>query len=68
MKSEVKQHIPWLNYDVVEKRKAVLEALDYSNCVKTRSSVKKLDDAKIQLEEAHFKEQENYARRKVDKI
>ena len=28
----------------------MLEALDYSNRVKSRNSVKKLDDAKIQLE------------------
>ena len=50
----------------------MLEALDYSNRVKTRSSVKKLDYAKtiplVLLEEAYFKEQENYAQGKVDKI
>ena len=40
-----------------EKRKAMLEAPDYSNHAITRSSVKKLDDAKIQLEQAYFKEQ-----------
>ena len=35
----------------------MLEALDYTDRVKTRSSVTKMDDAKIQLEEAYFKEQ-----------
>ena len=35
----------------------MLEAVGYSSHAKTRSSVKKLDDAKIQLEEAYFKEQ-----------
>ena len=35
----------------------MLEAPDYSNHAITRSSVKKLDDAKIQLEQAYFKEQ-----------
>ena len=67
MKNKVKQHDPWLNDDI-EKRKAMLEALDYSNRVKSRSSVKKLGDAKIQLEEAYFKEKENFAQGKVDKI
>ena len=38
VKKKVKQHVPWLNDDIVKKRKAMLEALDYSNRVKTRSS------------------------------
>ena len=46
----------------------MLEAIDYSNSVKTRSSVKKMDDAKIQLEEVYFKEPENYAQGKVDQV
>ena len=53
MKNKVQQHVLWLNDDIVEKRKATLEALHYSNHVMTKSSVKKLDDAKIQLEEAY---------------
>ena len=67
MKNKVKQHDPWLNDDI-EKRKAMLKALDYSNRVKSRSSVKKLNDAKIQLEKSYFKEKENFAQGKVDKI
>ena len=50
------KHVPWLNDNIEQKRKAMREALDYSNRVKTRSSVKKLDDAKIQLGGAYFKE------------
>ena len=46
----------------------MLEAPDYSNHAITRSSVKKLDDAKIQLEQAYFKEQQNYAQGEVDEI
>ena len=46
----------------------MLEALDYFNRVKTRNIVKNLDDAKIQLKEAYFKEQENYAQKKVGEI
>ena len=46
----------------------MLEALDYSNRVKIRNSVKKLDDAKIQLEGIYFKEKENFAQGKADKI
>ena len=46
----------------------MLEALDYSNHVKTRDCAKKLDDPKIQLEEAYFKEQENYVHGKVHEI
>ena len=68
VKKKVKQHVPWLNDDIVKKRKAMLEALDYSNRVKTRSSKKKLDDAKAKLEEAYIKEQENYAQGKVEEI
>ena len=68
VKNKVEQHGPWLNDDIVENRKAMLEALDYSNREKTRSSVKKLDGTKIQLEEAYFKEHQNYAQGKVDEI
>ena len=46
----------------------MLEALDYLNRVNTRNIVKNLDDAKIQLKEAYFKEQENYAQKKVSEI
>ena len=46
----------------------MLEALDYFNRVKTGNIVKNLDDAKIQLKEAYFKEQENYAQKKVREI
>ena len=49
VKNKVKQHVQWLNANIVEKRKAMLEVLDYSNRVKTRNSVKRLDDAKMQL-------------------
>ena len=66
VQNKVKQHVQWLNDDIVEKRKAILEALDYCNHVKTRSSVKKLEDAKIL--EAYFKEQEDYAQGKMVKI
>ena len=61
-----KQHVQWLNDDIVEKRKSMLEALDYSNYVKTRNSVKKLEDVKIL--EAYFKEQEDSVQEKVVKI
>ena len=67
VKNKGKQHVPWLN-DIVEKRKSMLEALEYSNRVKTRDCAKKLDDPKIQLEEAYFKEQENYVHGKVHEI
>ena len=53
-KNKVKEHVPWLNDDIIEKRKSVLEALDYSNRVKTRSSVKKLDDAKKTTRRSFF--------------
>ena len=33
VKNKIKQHVPWLNDDVVEKRRAMVEALDYSNCL-----------------------------------
>ena len=36
VKNKVKQHVPWLNDDVVEKRRAMVEALDYSNCLKIK--------------------------------
>ena len=66
VKNKVKQHVQWVNDDIVEKRKYMLEALDYSNYVRTRNSVKKLEDAKIL--ESYFKEQEDYAQEKVVKI
>ena len=66
VKNKVKQHVQWLNDDIVEKRKSMLEALDYSNYVKTRNSVKKLEDVKIL--EAYFKEQEDSVQEKVVKI
>ena len=65
MKYKVKQHVSWLNKDIAEKKKAVFEALDYSNRLKTRSSANKLDDVRIQLEEAYVREQERYAQGKV---
>lgn len=43
----------------------MFEALDYSNRLKTRSSANKLDDVRIQLEEAYVREQERYAQGKV---
>ena len=36
VKNKVKQHVPWLNDDVVEKRRAMVEALDCSNCLKIK--------------------------------
>ena len=36
--------------------------------MKTRSSAKKLDDARIKLEEAYVKEQERYTQGKVDEM
>ena len=68
VKNKVKQHVPWVNNDIAEKRRAIFEALDYSNRVKTRSSAKKLNDARINLEEAYVKEHEIYALGKVDEI
>ena len=46
----------------------MLEDLDYSNQVKTRGSAKKLNYARIKLEETYIKEQERYAQGKVDEI
>ena len=53
-KNKVNQHVPWLNDDIIEKREPMLEALDYSNRVKTRISVKKLDDAKKTTRRSFF--------------
>ena len=36
VKNKIKQQVPWLNDDVVEKRTAMVEALDYSNCLKIK--------------------------------
>lgn len=68
VKYKVKQHVSWLNKDIAEKKKAVFEALDYSNRLKTRSSANKLDDVRIQLEEAYVREQERYAQGKVGEM
>lgn len=57
----VKRNIP-------EKRKAVFEALDYFNWVKTRRSVIKLDDTKIKPGKTYIKEQERCVQGKVVKI
>ena len=57
VKNKIKQHLPRVNNDIVEKRSALFETLDYPNSKKTRSSEKKLDDARIKLEEAYVKEQ-----------
>ena len=40
VKNKAKQHVPRVNNDIAEKRRALFEALDYSNSVKTRSSTK----------------------------
>ena len=68
VKNKVKQHVLWVTNDIAEKGKAVFEALDYSNWVKTRSSAKNLHNTRIKLEEANVKEQERYAQGKVDEI
>ena len=46
----------------------MFEALDYFNRVKTRSSAKKLNDARINLEEVYAKEHKRYAQGKADEI
>ena len=68
VKNKVKQNVPQVSNDTAEKRRAVFEALDYSNLVKTRYSAKKFNDARIKPEEAYVKEQERYAQGKVDEI
>lgn len=54
--------------NIAEKRKAVFEALDYFNWVKTRRSVIKLDDTTINPGKTYIKEQERYVQGKVIKI
>ena len=54
--------------NISEKRKAVFEALDYFNWVKTRRSVIKLDDTKIKPGKTYIKEQERCVQGKVVKI
>ena len=44
------------------------DALNAVNQRETRSNVKRLQDAKKQLEEAYTKQQESYARGKIDEI
>ena len=46
----------------------MFEALDYCNRLKTRSSSNKLDDARIELEEAYVKELERCDQGNTDKI
>mgnify|MGYP001796844035 CR=1 FL=1 len=46
----------------------MLEALDYSNRVKTRSTKKKLDHAKAKIEKVYIEEQDNYAQGNVEEI
>ena len=52
-KNKVKQHVPWENENIVVRRRAVRDALNAVTHRETRSNVKKLQDAKIQLEEAY---------------
>ena len=59
VKNKFKQHVQWVNINIAEKRRAVFEALDYSNWVETRGSAKKLNDARIKPE-VYVKEQEIY--------
>ena len=61
------QNVPQVSNDTAEKRRAVFEALDYSNLVKTRYSAKKFNDARIKPEEAYVKEQERYAQGRLMK-
>ena len=66
-KSSKMQNVPQVSNDTAEKRRAVFEALDYSNLVKTRYSAKKFNDARIKPEEAYVKEQERYAQGRLMK-
>ena len=50
VKNKFKQYVPRVNKYVAEKMRAVFEALNYSNPVKTRNSAKKLNDARIKPE------------------
>ena len=65
VKNKVTQHVPWVNNDNAEKGELCLKPS--LSRVKTRSSAKKLNDARIQLK-AYVKKQGIYAQRKVDEI
>lgn len=64
----VKQHVPWEN-DITGKRKTVKEAFESEGMQrKTRSSAKKLQNDRNELEEGYALEQEKYAQEKVNAI
>ena len=68
VKSKSKQHVPWLSEDIVEKRKALLEAQECSNRLQTRARAKEEEKARSQPKEASHKEQQKYLTRKDDEL
>ena len=57
VKAKVKQHVPWENENIIEKREIVKKA--HEECLRrnTRSSVAKLEEAKQDLQESYDQEQ-----------
>ena len=68
MKAKIKQHVPWENENIIEKREMVKNA--YEVCLRrnTRSSAVKLEEAKQELQESYDREQEKYVNEKIHAI
>ena len=66
--TKVKQHIPWENKEISMKREKLKDAFQDSMRRKTRSSMAKLAEAKIEFQNAYDTEQERYVLEKVNTI
>ena len=68
VKAKIKQHAPWENENITEKREMVKKA--YEVCLRrnTRSSTAKLEEAKQDLQESYDREQEKYVNEKIHGI
>ena len=68
VKAKIKQHVPWENENIIEKREMVKNA--YEVCLRrnTRISAAKLEEAKQDLQENYDREQEKYVNEKIHAI
>ena len=68
MKAKIKQHVPWENENIIEKREMVKNAYEVWLRKNTRSSAVKLEEAKQELQESYDREQEKYVNEKIHAI
>ena len=68
VKAKIKQHVPWENENIIEKREMMKNA--YEVCLRrnTRGSAAKLEEAKQELQESYDREQEKYVNEKIHAI